>query len=142
VVSALRALAQNFGDRLQATPAGRLSSERPAKLNDPQTNTTSLDKCDTGCEPECDRLHPHVGDAGDTTANGDISAAGCSARWTSGGGGVRLENGQSRRHGPRSEAMNFRKPFYVGDLVSVHANSREDRRPRSRIISRPGAAPQ
>src|SRR3984893_5285179 len=50
------------------------------------------------------------------------SAAGCSARWISAAGIFASKMAKSRTVTVAIEAMNFRKPVFVGDLVSVHAN--------------------
>jgi len=52
-----------------------------------------------------------------------FSEAGCSARWTSGGGNIFASQGprkvRARVHGPPIEAMNFfARPVFVGDVVS------------------------
>lgn len=51
-----------------------------------------------------------------------FSAAGCFSQMDLGGGVFASKISNSRTVTVAIEAMNFRKPVFVGDLVSVHAN--------------------
>ena len=58
----------------------------------------------------------------DTNANGDIFGGWLLSQMDIGGGVFATKTTKSRTVTVAIEAMNFRKPVYVGDLVSVHAN--------------------
>ena len=58
----------------------------------------------------------------DTNQNGDIFGGWLLAQMDVGGGVFASKLAKSRTVTVAIEAMNFRKPVYVGDLVSVHAN--------------------
>jgi len=58
----------------------------------------------------------------DTNANGDIFGGWLLSQMDLGGGIFASKLAKSRTVTVAIEAMNFRKPVYVGDLVSVHAN--------------------
>jgi acyl-CoA thioesterase YciA len=58
----------------------------------------------------------------DTNANGDIFGGWLLSQMDIGGGVFASKIAKSRTVTVAIEAMNFRKPVYVGDLVSVHAN--------------------
>jgi acyl-CoA thioesterase YciA len=58
----------------------------------------------------------------DTNANGDIFGGWLLSQMDLGGGIFASKFAKSRTVTVAIEAMNFRKPVYVGDLVSVHAN--------------------
>jgi acyl-CoA thioesterase YciA len=58
----------------------------------------------------------------DTNANGDIFGGWLLSQMDIGGGIFASKTAKSRTVTVAIEAMNFRKPVYVGDLVSVHAN--------------------
>src|SRR5260370_12568850 len=57
----------------------------------------------------------------DTNANGDIFGGWLLSQMDIGGGVFASKIAKSRTVTVAIEAMNFRKPGYVGDLVSVHA---------------------
>src|ERR1700720_4756513 len=57
----------------------------------------------------------------DTNANGDIFGGWLLSQMDIGGGIFASKVAKSRTVTVAIEAMNFRKPVYVGDLVSVHA---------------------
>jgi acyl-CoA thioesterase YciA len=57
----------------------------------------------------------------DTNANGDIFGGWLLSQMDLGGGVFASKIAKSRTVTVAIEAMNFRKPVYVGDLVSVHA---------------------
>ena len=57
----------------------------------------------------------------DTNANGDIFGGWLLSQMDIGGGVFASKIAKSRTVTVAIEAMNFRKPVYVGDLVSVHA---------------------
>jgi acyl-CoA thioesterase YciA len=58
----------------------------------------------------------------DTNANGDIFGGWLLSQMDIGGGVAASKIAKTRTVTVSIEAMNFRKPVYVGDLVSVHAN--------------------
>jgi acyl-CoA thioesterase YciA len=58
----------------------------------------------------------------DTNQNGDIFGGWLLSQMDVGGGVFTSKIAKSRTVTVAIEAMNFRKPVYVGDLVSVHAN--------------------
>ena len=58
----------------------------------------------------------------DTNANGDIFGGWLLSQMDIGGGVFASKIAKTRTVTVAIEAMNFRKPVYVGDLVSVHAN--------------------
>ena len=58
----------------------------------------------------------------DTNANGDIFGGWLLSQMDVGGGVFASKTTKSRTVTVAIDAMNFRKPVYVGDLVSVHAN--------------------
>ena len=58
----------------------------------------------------------------DTNQNGDIFDGWLLSQMDVGGGVFASKITKSRTVTVAIEAMNFRKPVYVGDLVSVHAN--------------------
>ena len=58
----------------------------------------------------------------DTNANGDIFGGWLLSQMDIGGGVFASKTTRSRTVTVAIEAMNFRKPVFVGDLVSVHAN--------------------
>src|ERR1700744_5674967 len=57
----------------------------------------------------------------DTNANGDIFGGWLLSQMDVGGGIFASKTAKPRTVTVAIEAMNFRKPVYVGDLVSVHA---------------------
>ena len=58
----------------------------------------------------------------DTNQNGDIFGGWLLSQMDLGGGVAASKIAKSRTVTVAIEAMNFRKPVFVGDLVSVHAN--------------------
>jgi acyl-CoA thioesterase YciA len=58
----------------------------------------------------------------DTNQNGDIFGGWLLSQMDIGGGVFAAKTTKSRTVTVAIEAMNFRKPVFVGDLVSVHAN--------------------
>src|ERR1700744_3196468 len=58
----------------------------------------------------------------DANANGDIFGGWLLSQMDLGGGVFASKIANSRTVTVAIEAMNFRKPVFVGDLVSVHAN--------------------
>src|SRR5258707_14597109 len=58
----------------------------------------------------------------DTNQNGDIFGGWLLSQMDIGGGIFASKAAKSRTVTVAIEAMNFRKPVFVGDLVSVHAN--------------------
>ncbi len=58
----------------------------------------------------------------DTNQNGDIFGGWLLSQMDLGGGVFASKKAKSRTVTVAIEAMNFRKPVFVGDLISVHAN--------------------
>lgn len=58
----------------------------------------------------------------DTNANGDIFGGWLLSQMDIGGGIFASKIAKSRTVTVAIEAMNFRKPVFVGDVVSIHAN--------------------
>jgi len=75
-----------------------------------------------GTEPEGDLCIRTLAMPADTNANGDIFGGWLLSQMDVGGGVFASKVAKSRTVTVAIEAMNFRKPVYVGDLVSVHAN--------------------
>ena len=79
--------------------------------------------------PTCDETEPR-GDLctrtlampADTNANGDIFGGWLLSQMDIAGGVAASKVAKSRTVTVSIDAMNFRKPVYVGDLVSVHAS--------------------
>ena len=76
----------------------------------------------TGEEPQGDLCIRTLAMPADTNANGDIFGGWLLSQMDIGGGIFASKIAKSRTVTVAIEAMNFRKPVYVGDLVSVHAN--------------------
>src|SRR5712671_715167 len=92
------------------TPDGRISSDRDASRSR---------SAEHGSGAARRSLHPHAGDAADTNANGDIFGGWLLSQMDIGGAIFASKIAKSRTVTVAIEAMNFRKPVYVGDLVSV-----------------------
>jgi acyl-CoA thioesterase YciA len=75
-----------------------------------------------GIEPTGDLCIRTLAMPADTNANGDIFGGWLLSQMDVGGGVFASKLAKSRTVTVAIEAMNFRKPVYVGDLVSVHAN--------------------
>ena len=76
----------------------------------------------TETEPRGDLCIRTLAMPADTNANGDIFGGWLLSQMDLGGGIFASKVAKSRTVTVAIEAMNFRKPVYVGDLVSVHAN--------------------
>ena len=76
----------------------------------------------SGNEPQGDLCIRALAMPADTNANGDIFGGWLLSQMDLGGGVFASKVAKSRTVTVAIEAMNFRKPVYVGDLVSVHAN--------------------
>jgi acyl-CoA thioesterase YciA len=76
----------------------------------------------TAAEPLGDLCIRTLAMPADTNANGDIFGGWLLSQMDLGGGVFASKAAKSRTVTVAIEAMNFRKPVYVGDLVSVHAN--------------------
>ena len=76
----------------------------------------------TEIEPCGDLCIRTVAMPADTNANGDIFGGWLLSQMDVGGGVFASKLAKTRTVTVAIEAMNFRKPVYVGDLVSVHAN--------------------
>ncbi len=72
-------------------------------------------------EPDGDLCIRTLAMPADTNANGDIFGGWLLSQMDVGGGVFASKIAKSRTVTVAIEAMNFRKPVYVGDLVSVHA---------------------
>jgi acyl-CoA thioesterase YciA len=92
------------------------------QVNDPQTNDNIPRQATLGSEPEGDLCIRTLAMPADTNANGDIFGGWLLSQMDVGGGVFASKTAKSRTVTVAIEAMNFRKPVYVGDLVSVHAN--------------------
>ena len=77
---------------------------------------------DPASEPGGDLCIRTLAMPADTNANGDIFGGWLLSQMDVGGGVFAAKTTKSRTVTVAIEAMNFRKPVYVGDLVSVHAN--------------------
>ena len=75
----------------------------------------------SGNEPQGDLCIRTLAMPADTNANGDIFGGWLLSQMDVGGGVFASKLAKSRTVTVAIEAMNFRKPVYVGDLVSVHA---------------------
>jgi acyl-CoA thioesterase YciA len=75
-----------------------------------------------GAEPTGDLCIRTLAMPADTNGNGDIFGGWLLSQMDIGGGVFASKTAKSRTVTVAIEAMNFRKPVYVGDLVSVHAN--------------------
>ncbi|MGA7808627.1 acyl-CoA thioesterase [Bradyrhizobium sp.] len=73
-------------------------------------------------EPQGDLCIRTLAMPADTNANGDIFGGWLLSQMDIGGGVFASKVAKSRTVTVAIEAMNFRKPVFVGDLVSVHAN--------------------
>jgi acyl-CoA thioesterase YciA len=91
-------------------------------VNDPQTNDNHPQQTALENEPKGDLCIRTLAMPADTNANGDIFGGWLLSQMDVGGGVFASKTAKSRTVTVAIEAMNFRKPVYVGDLVSVHAN--------------------
>jgi acyl-CoA thioesterase YciA len=73
-------------------------------------------------EPQGDLCIRTLAMPADTNQNGDIFGGWLLSQMDLGGGVFASKTAKSRTVTVAIEAMNFRKPVYVGDLVSVHAS--------------------
>src|SRR6202047_2824466 len=76
----------------------------------------------TETEPRGDLCIRTLAMPADTNQNGDIFGGWLLSQMDIGGGIFASKIAKSRTATVAIDAMNFRKPVYVGDLVSVHAN--------------------
>ncbi len=76
----------------------------------------------TETDPQGDLCIRTLAMPADTNANLDIFGGWLLSQMDIGGGVFASKTAKSRTVTVAVEAMNFRKPVYVGDLVSVHAN--------------------
>jgi acyl-CoA thioesterase YciA len=76
----------------------------------------------TETEPRGDLCIRTLAMPADTNQNGDIFGGWLLSQMDLGGGVFASKLAKSRTVTVAIEAMNFRKPVFVGDLVSVHAN--------------------
>jgi acyl-CoA thioesterase YciA len=85
------------------------------------TATPVQDPLNEESEPDGDLCIRTLAMPADTNANGDIFGGWLLSQMDVGGGVFASKVAKSRTVTVAIEAMNFRKPVYVGDLVSVHA---------------------
>jgi acyl-CoA thioesterase YciA len=85
------------------------------------TDTQVQNPLDAAAEPSGDLCIRTLAMPADTNANGDIFGGWLLSQMDVGGGVFASKVAKSRTVTVAIEAMNFRKPVYVGDLVSVHA---------------------
>jgi acyl-CoA thioesterase YciA len=85
------------------------------------TDAQTLTPLDPAAEPGGDLCIRTLAMPADTNANGDIFGGWLLSQMDVGGGVFASKVAKSRTVTVAIEAMNFRKPVYVGDLVSVHA---------------------
>jgi acyl-CoA thioesterase YciA len=87
------------------------------------TDTTAVHAPPTAeTEPDGDLCIRTLAMPADTNQNGDIFGGWLLSQMDLGGGIFASKTAKSRTVTVAIEAMNFRKPVFVGDLVSVHAN--------------------
>jgi acyl-CoA thioesterase YciA len=86
------------------------------------TATQAAHAPNTDTEPRGDLCIRTLAMPADTNQNGDIFGGWLLSQMDVGGGVFTSKIARSRTVTVAIEAMNFRKPVYVGDLVSVHAN--------------------
>src|SRR3981189_1488790 len=108
------------------TPAGTVSNSR---ISDPtdgallMTDTQAVHAPpDSETEPLGDLSIRTLAMPADTNQNGDIFGGWLLSQMDIGGGIFASKVAKSRTVTVAIEAMNFRKPVFVGDVVSVHAN--------------------
>ena len=90
-------------------------------VNNAGVNATST-PLGADTEPKGDLCTRTLAMPADTNQNGDIFGGWLLSQMDIGGGVFASKIANSRSVTVAIEAMNFRKPVYVGDLVSVHAN--------------------
>jgi len=95
------------GSQVSDTPAGEAHMHAPVIAES---------------EPQGDLCIRTLAMPADTNANGDIFGGWLLSQMDLGGGVFASKITKSRTVTVAIEAMNFRKPVFVGDLVSVHAN--------------------
>jgi len=87
------------------------------------TDTTAVHAPpNTETEPNGDLCIRTLAMPADTNQNGDIFGGWLLSQMDLGGGVFASKTAKSRTVTVAIEAMNFRKPVFVGDLVSVHAS--------------------
>jgi acyl-CoA thioesterase YciA len=86
------------------------------------TDTQARAPLDASLDPAGDLCIRTLAMPADTNANGDIFGGWLLSQMDVGGGVFASKVAKSRTVTVAIEAMNFRKPVYVGDLVSVHAS--------------------
>ena len=87
-------------------------------MSDPQAVHAPIVTATEPCGDLCIRT---LAMPADTNQNGDIFGGWLLSQMDVGGGVFASKTAKSRTVTVAIEAMNFRKPVYVGDLVSVHA---------------------
>src|SRR5215469_3416109 len=107
---------RNSATASRPMPDGRRSSEGH-QMND----SSAQPQLGIDVEPAGDLCIRTLAMPADTNANGDIFGGWLLSQMDVGGGVFASKVAKSRTVTVAIEAMNFRKPVYVGDLVSVHA---------------------
>src|SRR6476620_1300139 len=106
------------------TPVGKLLSElrffdEHSDMTDPQGVHAPLNTETEPCGDLCTRT---LAMPADTNQNGDIFGGWLLSQMDIAGGVFASKTAKTRTVTVAIDAMNFRKPVFVGDLVSVHAN--------------------
>jgi acyl-CoA thioesterase YciA len=86
------------------------------------TESTNQHATGLGTEPTGDLTIRTVAMPADTNANGDIFGGWLLSQMDLGGGMAAAKIAKTRTVTVAIEAMTFRKPVHVGDVVSVHAH--------------------
>src|SRR6201996_344444 len=103
-------------------PAGKPSSKPDVSEHHDMTDTQAVHASTvTETAPCGDLCIRTLAMPADTNQNGDIFGGWLLSQMDIGGGVFAAKTTKSRTVTVAIEAMNFRKPVYVGDLVSVHA---------------------
>ena len=131
VVATLRALAAEIRRPLCARC-------RLGQFQVTDTHMTDTPAVNDETEPRGDLCIRTLAMPADTNANGDIFGGWLLSQMDIGGGVFASKIAKSRTVTVAIEAMNFRKPVYVGDLVSVMPIWSASAAPRSPCISKPG----
>src|SRR5882757_11366211 len=112
---------RGFCHRLRIGPGPGIQKSAPFRGPD-MTDTPVHAPPISENEPQGDLCIRTLAMPADTNANGDIFGGWLLSQMDIGGGVAASKIAKTRTVTVSIEAMNFRKPVYVGDLVSVHAN--------------------
>src|SRR5204863_10164769 len=116
--STLRALAGKFGDRFAPDPGW--DNFKSAVSSEQSSGERGMNE-QANAGPSGDLCIRTLAMPADTNASGDIFGGWLLSQMDVGGGVFASKVAKSRTVTVAIEAMNFRKPVFVGDLVSVHA---------------------